>query len=154
MTVQLVTGVPVLLITGPVGVGKSTVLAEAAWLLRQAQVPHAATVLTSDGHERFRYAVREAWGTPVLGPVPGEAQRDAGYEGEPDRLYAEGDPPPGACAAPTAGPSYPGPSRRAAPRAATARARPAGAAGPRNGPASAVRPGSPRSDPRCAPAAG
>jgi len=33
--------VPVLLITGPVGVGKSTIAAEAAWLLRQADVPHA-----------------------------------------------------------------------------------------------------------------
>src|SRR5215472_6227282 len=33
--------VPVLVITGPVGVGKSTVAAEASWLLRQADVPHA-----------------------------------------------------------------------------------------------------------------
>lgn len=33
--------VPVLLITGPVGVGKSTVAAEAARLLREANVPHA-----------------------------------------------------------------------------------------------------------------
>jgi hypothetical protein len=33
--------VPVLLITGPVGVGKSTVAAEAARLLREAGVPHA-----------------------------------------------------------------------------------------------------------------
>jgi hypothetical protein len=33
--------VPVLLITGPVGVGKSTIAAQAAWLLRQANVPHA-----------------------------------------------------------------------------------------------------------------
>jgi len=33
--------VPVMLITGPVGVGKSTIAAEAAWLLRQADVPHA-----------------------------------------------------------------------------------------------------------------
>jgi Mrp family chromosome partitioning ATPase len=33
--------VPVLLVTGPVGVGKSTVAAEAARLLRQADVPHA-----------------------------------------------------------------------------------------------------------------
>lgn len=32
--------VPVLLITGPVGVGKSTVAAEAARLLREARVPH------------------------------------------------------------------------------------------------------------------
>lgn len=33
--------VPVLLITGPVGVGKSTVAAEAARLLREANAPHA-----------------------------------------------------------------------------------------------------------------
>ena len=33
--------VPVLLITGPVGVGKSTIAAQAAWLLREADVPHA-----------------------------------------------------------------------------------------------------------------
>lgn len=33
--------VPVLVITGPVGVGKSTVAAEAARLLREANVPHA-----------------------------------------------------------------------------------------------------------------
>ena len=33
--------VPVLVITGPVGVGKSTIAAQAAWLLRQADVPHA-----------------------------------------------------------------------------------------------------------------
>jgi hypothetical protein len=33
--------VPVLVITGPVGVGKSTIANEAAWLLRQADVPHA-----------------------------------------------------------------------------------------------------------------
>ena len=39
---ELVTAsVPVLLITGPVGVGKSTVAAEAARLLRAANVPHA-----------------------------------------------------------------------------------------------------------------
>ncbi len=33
--------VPVLLITGPVGVGQSTVAAEAARLLREAKIPHA-----------------------------------------------------------------------------------------------------------------
>ena len=33
--------VPGLVITGPVGVGKSTIAAEAAWLLRQADIPHA-----------------------------------------------------------------------------------------------------------------
>jgi len=37
----LTAAVPVLVITGPVGVGKSTIAAEAAWLLRQADVPHA-----------------------------------------------------------------------------------------------------------------
>ncbi len=55
----------------------------------------AATVLTSDGHERFCYAVREQWGTPVWGPRPGEGQRDVEYGGQPDHLYAEGDPLPG-----------------------------------------------------------
>jgi hypothetical protein len=55
----------------------------------------AATVLTSDGHERFCYAVREQWGTPVWGPVPGEAQREVEYAGQPDHLYAEGDALPG-----------------------------------------------------------
>jgi adenylylsulfate kinase len=33
--------VPVLLLTGPVGVGKSTVAAAAARLLRQTGIPHA-----------------------------------------------------------------------------------------------------------------
>jgi adenylylsulfate kinase-like enzyme len=33
--------VPVLLITGPVGAGKSTVAGEAARLLREANIPHA-----------------------------------------------------------------------------------------------------------------
>jgi predicted kinase len=37
----MTTSVPVLLITGPVGVGKSTVAAEAARLLREANLPHA-----------------------------------------------------------------------------------------------------------------
>jgi hypothetical protein len=55
----------------------------------------AATVLTSDGHERFCYAVREQWGTPVWGPTPGAGQRDVAYGGEPDRLYVEGDTLPG-----------------------------------------------------------
>ena len=32
--------VPVLVITGPVGVGKSTIAAEAAWLLRQIGRAH------------------------------------------------------------------------------------------------------------------
>ena len=61
-------------------------------LIRERPV---ATVLTSDGHERFCYAVREQWGTPVWGPTPGEDQRGVAYGGEPDRLYAEGDPLPG-----------------------------------------------------------
>jgi hypothetical protein len=37
----MATAVPVLLITGPVGVGKTTVAAEAARLLREANIPHA-----------------------------------------------------------------------------------------------------------------
>jgi hypothetical protein len=57
--------------------------------------PPVATVLTSDGHERFCYAVRAQWGTPVWGPQPGTAQRDVEYEGEPDHLYAAGDALPG-----------------------------------------------------------
>jgi hypothetical protein len=57
--------------------------------------PPAATVLTSDGHERFCYAVRQQWGTPVWGPELGESQRDAAYDGQPDRLYTEGDALPG-----------------------------------------------------------
>ena len=62
-----------------------------------------ATVLTSDGHERFCYAVREQWGTPVWGPVLG--RRDAAYGGrpdhysaycgQPDHFYTEGDSLPG-----------------------------------------------------------
>lgn len=41
--------VPVLLITGPVGVGKSSVLAEAARQLREAKIPHAAVDLAIIG---------------------------------------------------------------------------------------------------------
>ncbi len=41
--------VPVLMLTGPVGVGKSTVLAEIAWLLTQANVPYAAVDLAVIG---------------------------------------------------------------------------------------------------------
>jgi adenylylsulfate kinase len=37
----MTTPVSVLVITGPVGVGKSTIANEAAWLLRRADVPHA-----------------------------------------------------------------------------------------------------------------
>jgi hypothetical protein len=54
-----------------------------------------ATVLTSDGHERFSHAVRQQWGTPVWGPVLGEAQRDTAYSEQPDHLYTEGDEFPG-----------------------------------------------------------
>ena len=61
-------------------------------LIRERPV---ATVLTSDGHERFCYAVRDQWGTPVWGPTPGAGQRDVAYEGTPDRQYAEGDTLPG-----------------------------------------------------------
>ncbi len=41
--------VPVLMLTGPVGGGKSTVLAEIAWLLTQASVSHAAVDLAGIG---------------------------------------------------------------------------------------------------------
>jgi hypothetical protein len=61
-----------------------------ARLIRECPV---ATVLTSDGHERFCYAVREQWGTPVWGPVLG--QRDSAYGGHPDHFYTEGDSLPG-----------------------------------------------------------
>jgi hypothetical protein len=43
------TSVPVLLVTGPVGVGKSTVAGEAARLLRDAGVPHALVDLARIG---------------------------------------------------------------------------------------------------------
>jgi hypothetical protein len=61
-------------------------------LIRERPV---ATVLTSDGHERFSHQVRQQWGTPVWGPVLGEAQRDAAYDVPPDHRYAEGDSLPG-----------------------------------------------------------
>jgi hypothetical protein len=64
-------------------------------LRRLIPEPPAATVLTSDGHERFCYAVRQEWGTPVWGPTPGEAQRPVEYEGKPDHMYVAGDPLPG-----------------------------------------------------------
>jgi ribose 1,5-bisphosphokinase PhnN len=51
--------VPTLLITGPIGVGKSTVLLEAARQLRAAQRPHAAVDLDS---------IAEAWPPPVDDP--------------------------------------------------------------------------------------
>ena len=54
-----------------------------------------ATLLTSDGHERFCYALRQQWGTPVWGPTPGEGQRPVEYEGRPDHLYVAGDTLPG-----------------------------------------------------------
>src|SRR5688572_1451653 len=54
-----------------------------------------ATVLTNDGHERFCYAVRQQWGTPVWGPKPGVGQRPVEYEGTPDQMYGEGEPLPG-----------------------------------------------------------
>jgi glyoxylase-like metal-dependent hydrolase (beta-lactamase superfamily II) len=54
-----------------------------------------ATVLTSDCHERFCYAVREQWGAPVWGPTPGAGQRPVEYRGKPDHLYAEGGALPG-----------------------------------------------------------
>ena len=63
-----------------------------ARLIRERPV---ATVLPQDGHERFCYAVREQWGTPVWGPKPGVGQRPVGYQGKPDHLYTEGDALPG-----------------------------------------------------------
>jgi hypothetical protein len=48
--------VPILLITGPVGIGKSSVLFEAARLLREARIPHAAVDLAQIG---------EAWPPPA-----------------------------------------------------------------------------------------
>ena len=67
-----------------------------ARLIRERPV---ATVLTSDGHERFCYAVRERWGTPVWGPplgqddaaYGGDPEHHSAYGGEPDHLYMEGD---------------------------------------------------------------
>jgi len=49
----------VLLLTGPVGVGKSTVAAAAAWLLREANVPHAAVDLAR---------LAECWPVPADDP--------------------------------------------------------------------------------------
>jgi tRNA uridine 5-carbamoylmethylation protein Kti12 len=54
--------VPVLLITGPVGVGKLTVAAEAARLLREANVPHALVDLAW---------IEQCW------PVPSRAARQS-----------------------------------------------------------------------------
>ena len=51
--------VPVLVITGPVGVGKSTIAAEAAWLLRQADVPHALIDLDR---------IEQSWPVPADDP--------------------------------------------------------------------------------------
>ena len=51
--------VPVLVMTGPVGVGKSTIAAEAAWLLRQADVPHALVDLDR---------IEQSWPVPADDP--------------------------------------------------------------------------------------
>jgi predicted kinase len=51
--------VPVLVITGPVGVGKSTIAAQAAWLLRQADVPHALVDLDR---------IEQCWPVPADDP--------------------------------------------------------------------------------------
>jgi len=50
---------PVLVITGPVGVGKSAIAAEAAWLLRQADVPHALVDLD---------LIEQCWPVPADDP--------------------------------------------------------------------------------------
>jgi hypothetical protein len=55
----LTASVPVLVITGPVGVGKSTVAAEAARLLREANVPHALVDLAW---------IEQCWPVPVDDP--------------------------------------------------------------------------------------
>jgi hypothetical protein len=55
----MTTSVPVLVITGPVGVGKSTIAAEAAWLLRQADVPHALIDLDR---------IEQSWPVPADDP--------------------------------------------------------------------------------------
>jgi hypothetical protein len=51
--------VPVLLITGPVGVGKSAIAAQAAWLLREADVPHALVDLDQ---------IEQCWPVPADDP--------------------------------------------------------------------------------------
>jgi hypothetical protein len=51
--------VPVLVITGPVGVGKSTIANEAGWLLRQADVPHALVDLDR---------IEQCWPVPADDP--------------------------------------------------------------------------------------
>ncbi len=46
-----------------------------------------ASVLTSDGHERACYMIRERWGIPVWAPVVGPSRRGIAYEGKPDHFY-------------------------------------------------------------------
>jgi gluconate kinase len=53
------TSVPVLLVTGPIGVGKTTVTAEAARLLGEAKIPHASVDLARIG---------ECWPAPAGDP--------------------------------------------------------------------------------------
>jgi hypothetical protein len=57
--------VPVLLVTGPVGVGKSTVTAEAARLLREANVPHALVDLAWIG-QCWPVAADDPWNERLL----------------------------------------------------------------------------------------
>src|SRR6266508_2230502 len=59
-------------------------------LRRLIREPPVATVLTSDGHARFCYAVRQTWGPPVWGPTPGLVQRPVGYRGRSDHRYSAG----------------------------------------------------------------
>ena len=50
----------------------------------------AATVLTSDFHERDAYRLRAQWGTPVWGPAAGLPERGGEFDGRPDHLFEDG----------------------------------------------------------------
>ncbi|MBI3970746.1 MAG: hypothetical protein HY332_05605 [Chloroflexi bacterium] len=49
----------------------------------------AATVLTSDMHERAGYLARERWGTPVWAPAAGLPERGGELEGRPSFTYED-----------------------------------------------------------------